>query len=267
MVRAVVDSEIKDAMFSIDDDQATGPDGFTLKIFKSAWSVVGSDVCVGLKNFSLLVIDYRPIAGCNVVYKCISKVITNRLKEGLSELIDPNESAYAFKIDIQKAYDTVNWNFRRTTLQHFGLHNSMIQWIFVCLSTASFSIFMEVFNLMVKRQIRLDDRFMYHWACSKIELTHLCFADNLLLLFHEDHNSDCIFRRALDEFSMISGLYPSMAKSRAFYGNVREDVKEQIHLAMPFSEDELPIRYLGIPLSCSKLRNPDCRVVVENVKK
>ncbi|GJZ10936.1 RNA-directed DNA polymerase, eukaryota, reverse transcriptase zinc-binding domain protein [Tanacetum coccineum] len=155
MVRAVVDSKIKEAMFSI-DDKAVGLDGFTSKILKSAWSVVGSDVCSAVKEFfssgkilgefnanlislipklqtPLKVTVYRPIACCNVVYKCNSKVITNRLKEGLSEIIDSNQSPFilgrqvsdnillsqefmrgyswkygmdrcAFKIDIQKAY-------------------------------------------------------------------------------------------------------------------------------------------------------------------
>ncbi|GKD57639.1 RNA-directed DNA polymerase, eukaryota, reverse transcriptase zinc-binding domain protein [Tanacetum coccineum] len=178
LVRVFVDSEIIEAMFIINDDKAVGPDDFTSKFFKTAWSIVVGDVCSAVKEFfssgkilgefnanlislvpklqtSLKVTNYRPIACCNVVYKCISKVITNRLKEGLTEIIDSNQSAFilgsqisdnillsqefmrgygwkcgvercAFKIDIQKVYDTVNWNFLRTTLQNFGFHSSMI---------------------------------------------------------------------------------------------------------------------------------------------
>ncbi|GKF65731.1 hypothetical protein Tco_0192248, partial [Tanacetum coccineum] len=100
---------------------------------------------------------------------------------------------------------------------------------------------MEVLNLMIKRQIRLDSQFRYHWGCSKINLTHLCFADDLLMLCHGDLISASILRRALDEFSVTSGLYPSMAKSTVFYSNVPDDVKEDIHLAMPFREGELPV--------------------------
>ncbi|GJR64260.1 RNA-directed DNA polymerase, eukaryota, reverse transcriptase zinc-binding domain protein [Tanacetum coccineum] len=161
MIRPVLDDEIKHAMFSIEDDKAVGPDGFTSKFFKAAWSVVGSYVCSAVKEFffsskllrefnanlislvpklqtPLKIIDYRPIACGNVVYKCISKVIVNRLKQGLSSIIDCNQSAFipgrqisdnillaqefingynykggaqrcAFKVDIEKAYDTVNW--------------------------------------------------------------------------------------------------------------------------------------------------------------
>lgn len=46
----------------------------------------------------------------------------------------------AFKVDIQKVYDTVNWDFLKTILIHFGFHNSMNHWIMVCLTSALFSI-------------------------------------------------------------------------------------------------------------------------------
>ena len=63
--------------------------------------------------------------------------------------------------------------------------------------------------MMVKRQIRRDGRFRFHWGCEKFQLTHLCFADDLLLLCHGDLISASILRRALDEFAMCSGLFPS----------------------------------------------------------
>ena len=41
-----------------------------------------------------MVTDYRPIACCNVVYKVISKIITNRIKPALNYLVDVNQSAF-----------------------------------------------------------------------------------------------------------------------------------------------------------------------------
>ncbi|GKC29770.1 hypothetical protein Tco_1037064, partial [Tanacetum coccineum] len=47
----VTDKEIKEAMFNIDSNKASGPDGFTSEFFKKAWNIVGNDVCLAIKYF------------------------------------------------------------------------------------------------------------------------------------------------------------------------------------------------------------------------
>nr|GEW25189.1 RNA-directed DNA polymerase, eukaryota, reverse transcriptase zinc-binding domain protein [Tanacetum cinerariifolium] len=83
------------------------------------------------------VTGFRPIACCNVAYKYISKILTNRIKNVLNIIVDKNQSTFiterwitdnvlltqellkgydfvkgpkrcSMMIDIQKAYDTVN---------------------------------------------------------------------------------------------------------------------------------------------------------------
>nr|GEW67696.1 hypothetical protein [Tanacetum cinerariifolium] len=192
MVREVSNEEIKSAMFNIGDDRAPGQDGFSSVFFKKSWNIVGEDVCSAIKDFfhngKLLkeinhtflalipkvtnptkVMDYGPISSCNVLYKCISKIISNRIIDALKEVISHNQSAFvpgrrisdnilmtqelmhnyhrksgpprcAFKVDIQKAYDTVNWGFLENILFCFGFHTSMTKWILACVTSASYSI-------------------------------------------------------------------------------------------------------------------------------
>ncbi|GJS27033.1 putative RNA-directed DNA polymerase, eukaryota, reverse transcriptase zinc-binding domain protein [Tanacetum coccineum] len=160
MVLDVTNDEIKVAMFDIGDDKSLGPDGYTFVFFKKGWSIVSQDVCNAVRDFfsngfllkeinhtfvalipkvctPLRVNDYHLISCSNVIYKCISKIITNRIIDGIKEVVSDNQSAFipsrhilnnilitqelvhnyhwkrgpprcAYKIDIQKAYDMVD---------------------------------------------------------------------------------------------------------------------------------------------------------------
>ncbi|GJY63106.1 putative RNA-directed DNA polymerase, eukaryota, reverse transcriptase zinc-binding domain protein [Tanacetum coccineum] len=117
MVRYVTDAEIKEAIFSMGNDKAPGPDGYTAAFFKEAWDIVVIDVTRVVREFFVngrllkelnhtiialipkvsspsRVNDFRPISCCNVLFKCVSKVISNRIKESLKTLISPNQSAF-----------------------------------------------------------------------------------------------------------------------------------------------------------------------------
>ncbi|GKD09821.1 hypothetical protein Tco_1189506 [Tanacetum coccineum] len=65
---------------------------------------------------------------------------------------------------------------------------------------------MEVFTLILQKHIREDGKFRYHWGCKELEISHLCFANDLLVLCHGDANSVKVVKRAMDLFSSISGL-------------------------------------------------------------
>ncbi|XP_035840393.1 uncharacterized protein LOC118487561 [Helianthus annuus] len=264
MCRQVTEDEVKKAMFSIGIDKAPGPDGFTAAFFKSAWPIVGNDVSRAIIDFfdtgnllrelnhTLIVLvpkvpspsvvtDFRPIACCNVIYKCISKIVAERVKVALNSIVSINQSAFvpgrkisdnilltqelmhnyhrnagpprcAFKVDIQKAYDTVDWKFLKNILLGFGFSNKMVNWIMVCVSTASYSVcvngnvhgyfkgnrglrqgdplspylftlVMEVLTGILHHMIRIDSFFKFHNKCEKQQIINLCFADDLFLFF------------------------------------------------------------------------------------
>ncbi|GKA63930.1 sodium/hydrogen exchanger 6 [Tanacetum coccineum] len=173
MVRDVTDFKVKAAIFSMGDDKVSRPDGFTAAFF------VNSKLLKELNHTIISLIpkvttparinDYRPISCCNVLYKCISKIIVNRNKEGLGDLVSKNQSAFFlgrkildnilltqelmrnyhrrsgpprcdFKVDIQKAYDIVDRQFLKTIIVGFGFHPKMVKWIMVCASSTSYSI-------------------------------------------------------------------------------------------------------------------------------
>ncbi|GJZ95658.1 retrovirus-related pol polyprotein from transposon TNT 1-94 [Tanacetum coccineum] len=113
MIRPISNEEIKAALFSIDDDKAPGPDGFSSKLFKASWSIVGSEVSQAIK-------DYFSTGQFPVVMFYISALVrqisdnillTQELMRNYHRKGEPPK--VAFKIDINKAFDSVDWGFLR----------------------------------------------------------------------------------------------------------------------------------------------------------
>ncbi|GJU81521.1 hypothetical protein Tco_1283886 [Tanacetum coccineum] len=220
-----------DAMFSIGDDRAPGPNGFTSAFFKRSWDIVGNDVCRAVREFF----------NNGQLLKEINHTFLALIPKG------SGSSRCAFKVDIQKAYDTVDWKFLSNILNLFGFHKKMVKWIMACVSSASFSLCINrdihgYFN--GKRGLRQDDLFIFTRG--------------------EVHSARLIME-ALDEFQKSSGLVPSIPKSTVYLCNVPNYIKNEILSIIPFAKDELPVKYLGVPLISSRLLNKDCKVLVEKV--
>ncbi|KAK0574237.1 hypothetical protein LWI29_020168 [Acer saccharum] len=167
-----------------------------------------------------------------------------------------------------KAFDMVDWGFLLETFATFHFPPRVIIWIKACLTTPKFSISfngelagffsgkrglrrghpmspylfvitMEVLSKILAKRIADSPSFKFHWKCDKIKLSHLCFADDLIMLFHGSLTSAQVLKAALDEFSLLSGLIANHAKSNIFT--------------------------LGIPIISTKLCLRDCSPLVDKV--
>lgn len=109
--------EVKAALGGIGDLKAPGPDGMLAIFYKRFWDTVGErtqnevlhvlrgrPMPPGWNETTIVLIpkvshpehvkDLRPISLCNVLYKIVSKVLSNRLKQVLPEVISPSQSAF-----------------------------------------------------------------------------------------------------------------------------------------------------------------------------
>lgn len=186
--------DVKIALFQMGPTKAPGPDGMNALFFQKFWHIVGPDVIQvalgffatgrllsNLNSTNIMLIpkvktptkvsEFRPISLCNVVYKVISKMITNRLQLILPHIIIENQSAFvlgrlitdniliafkllhsmkntrsgkvgsmALKLDVSKAYDRLEWQYLRGMLDKLGFDQKWIRWVMECVSSISYSI-------------------------------------------------------------------------------------------------------------------------------
>ncbi|GJT07833.1 hypothetical protein Tco_0842295 [Tanacetum coccineum] len=299
MVREISDDEIKIIMFDIGDDRASGPDGFMFAFFKKGWDVIGSDVCKAIREFftngcllkeinhtfialipnvptPIRVNYYRPISCCNVIYKCISKILTNHIIRGIKEVVSENQSAFVpgrrisdnilITQEIMHNYycnrgpPRINGDIHGYFKGKRGLRQRDP------LSPYLFTLVMEVLTLILKIKVSLSKSFRYHKHCEELQLINVFFIDYLFIFARGDVDSARIIMEALDKFKASSGLVSSIPKSMVFFCNIVNHVKNAILNIMPFSKGKLPVKYLGVLFISSCLLNKDCKILIEQVK-
>jgi len=95
--------------------------------------------------------------------------------------------------------------------------------------------------------------FKFHPKCGRLNITHLCFADDLLLFSRWDQKSVKIIYQWFQKFSQASGLQANMNKSSIYFGGVVVQEKLNILQQSGFGCGDFPFKYLCVPLSTKKL--------------
>ncbi|KAL0380245.1 UNVERIFIED_CONTAM: hypothetical protein Sangu_0088800 [Sesamum angustifolium] len=119
------------------------------------------------------------------------------------------------------------------------------------MSPALFLLCMEYFSRLIKRSTTNSD-FNFHPKCEKLKITHLLFADDLMLFSRGDLPSIRILMECLQEFRDVSGLAVNNAKSNIFTAGIQNDTLDEALAMTDFARGHMPVRYLGIPLSGSQ---------------
>ncbi|GKV15133.1 hypothetical protein SLEP1_g25935 [Rubroshorea leprosula] len=182
--------------------------------------------------------DLRPISLCNVLYKVISKVLTNRLKSILPQIISNNQSAFvpgrliynnvtvafeaihhlkhkrvghrgdmAVKLDLSKAFDRVEWNFLEDIMRAMGFPDKWINHVMMCVRTV---------NLLFGKASERE-------------------AQKLLEI--------------LKEYEQVSGQQINLDKSSIFFSsNTPPAMQHQVMQTLNISQVITDDKYLGLPL-------------------
>ena len=200
----------------------------------------------------------------------------------------------ALKKDIAKAFDSVHWSFLLNTLRAMNIPEEFVHWVELCVCTASFSVqingelagyfqskrglrqgcalspylFVICINVLSQMLDKAAEKklFGYHPRCKNILLTHLCFADDLMIFTDGTKRSIEGFLKIFEDFATMSGLRISLEKSTLYIAGANQNHQEEIMNSFPFASGQLHVRYLGLPLLTKRMTVHNYLPLVEKIR-
>uniref|UniRef100_A0A2N9HFI3 Reverse transcriptase domain-containing protein n=1 Tax=Fagus sylvatica TaxID=28930 RepID=A0A2N9HFI3_FAGSY len=200
------------------------------------------------------------------------------------------------KLDLEKAYDRLEWDFIREVLTFFKFSPPFVDLVLECVSTSSFSILVnggQLENFKPSRGIRQGDPLSPYLfilcmeylslkileACdnnsrkaikasrSGPSFSHLFFADDLLLCTEASSSCCHTITRILEDFCLQSGQKVSLPKSKVFFSpNVNPNLRHHLCGILGVSSTPNLGKYLGFPLRSNGRSSRDFDFVVEKVQ-
>ena len=199
--------------------------------------------------------------------------------EVILSLLKSNESSLLCKLNIEKAYDHVNWDFLFAFLKKIGFGEKWMLWIKWCISSTRFLVLVDGAPMgffQSSRDLRQGDplspflfviamealscllkkakvgNFLLGWRVSGrsgdgVDISHLLFVDDTLVLCKLNQDQLTYSNWLLMCFEAISRLSINLEKSELIPVGMVENV-EGLALEFGCKVGALPSSYLGLPL-------------------
>jgi hypothetical protein len=270
--------------------------------------------------------QFRPISLCNVSYKIISKILVNRLKPLMDSLITPFQNAFiqgrqitdniilahevfeylkkkrkgkwgfvALKLDMNKAYDRINWPFLTAVLMTMGFRTKWITWVSQYVHTVSYSLLLNgsptetfkpnrglrqgdplspylflmcanILSCALLKQENLHNLKGIKIGRSTQPLTHLLFADDSFLFFKNDNKSIMAIQSTLAWYCSLSGQSLNLDKSELYCSlNLTTQQKTKMAQDLGVKLVSQPSKYLGVNFKLRGNRIADFQDLIHKI--
>ncbi|KAL8509574.1 hypothetical protein ACS0TY_016699 [Phlomoides rotata] len=255
--------------------------------------------------------EFRPISLVGCLYKIIAKLLAARLASVLKTHIALNQSAFVkdrhivdsivvanevidearklkksmfvFKIDFEKAYDSIRFSFLFDILERMGFDSRWIGWIRECVSTAYSSIIINgsptkefhmekglrqgdplspflflivanCLNLMMKGAVDKEQFSPCIVGSKKVEVSILQYADDTIFFGEAKTKNIKTIKCILRIFEVWTGLKVNFHKSDIMGINVKKERVKEWCSILNCKQSSIPFKYLGLHVG-EKMKN------------
>ncbi|GKV37224.1 hypothetical protein SLEP1_g45281 [Rubroshorea leprosula] len=258
------------------------------------------------------------------MYKIIAKLLANRLRKVLPKIIGEQQMAFIggrqlvdgvvianevieeikrkklksflFKVDFEKAYDKVCWDFIEYMMMRMIFNATWRKWIWECLASSSVSVLINgspTNQFLVSKGLRQGDPLspflflivaeglngLMSSAVEKqlykgvmignegVAVSHLQFADDTIFFGEASEDNIGVIKSIMRTFELSSGLKINFGKSQLIGIGVEDNWRKKMAYKLCCKEGEIPFNYLGIPIGGNHKRIAMWQPMVESFKK
>ncbi|XP_071726422.1 uncharacterized protein [Rutidosis leptorrhynchoides] len=265
-----------------------------------------------------------PISLIGSYYKIIAKMLSNRLRKVVPNIIGSEQSAFMsgryildgvlvanetvdfikrnkrhgliFKVDFEKAFDSLNWSFLFEVMECMGFGARWRSWIKSCLCSASISILINgspTSEFHLGRGVRQGDPlspFLFIIAAEglnilskvavskglykgvevgaeKVVISHLQYADDTIFFGEWSRRNARNLMYLLECFEKASGLKVNYNKSQLYGIGVNCSEVENLASWCNCQAGSLPFIYLGLPVGSNMKKLESWNPVIDKFTK
>lgn len=262
-----------------------------ISCLNTIYKVISKLLATRLKSILHLVINHSQSAFLSGRQLSENVLLASEIVQGYNRKnIEPRGM---LKVDLRKAFDSIRWDFVLSTLRGLNIPEKFVGWIKECICTPTFSISlngmsdgffksarglrqgdplspylfvlsMEVFSKLMHS--RFDSGYIsYHPKTIELKISHLMFADDVMVFFDGSSSSLHGIYETLDDFAGWSGLQMNREKTTLYHAGLSVN-ESRVISDYGFPCGAFPVRYLGLPLMSRKLRINEYAPLLEKIK-